>query len=520
MTNPADARRGDPHNPSRTPRVFTIPADVPFLPSLARAILAGGFPAPDGEPPGPLELSQWTVLLPTRRAVRALTTAFLAAGGGRALILPRIRPLGDVDEDEFAFSPSEPDGIPFAVPPAIPETHQLFLLARLIDEWLADHASGQLARTLIGHPGQVFGLARSLIRLIDSFETEELSLDALGRLLGPDFAAHRQAMLEFLNIIRTRLPQELEAAGLTGRAERRSVLLREEARRLASGPYARPIIAAGSTGTIPATAHLLKAIAGLPQGAVVLPGLDQILDKESWQETAVEEGHPQHGINRLLHEIGIGREDVMSLPGIARERPGLPRLWLASELMRPVATSDRWKAALAASSEMLPAAFAGLEIIEAPDETREALVAALILRSALERPGLTASLITPDRRLARRVKSELRRWGIEAVELRGRAGRAATGRNLHPPHRRTGCVARIGRRARSTPQASTFYPRQKPRRGGSHNRAAGDCAVARRRTGSRARSAAEVMRPAARAFRDGRERGLSPPSADRAAQCR
>ena len=155
-------------------------------------------------------------------------------------------------------------------------------------------------------------------------------------------------MLEFLNIIRTRLPQELEAAGLTGRAERRSVLLREEARRLVSGPYARPIIAAGSTGTIPATAHLLKAIAGLPQGAVVLPGLDQILDKESWQETALEEGHPQHGINRLLREIGIEREDVMSLPGIAGERPGLPRLWLASELMRPVATSDRWKAALAA----------------------------------------------------------------------------------------------------------------------------------------------------------------------------
>ena len=236
MTNPADVRGSDPQFLRRSPRVFTIPSDVPFLPSLARAILAGGFPAPDGEPPGPLELSQWTVLLPTRRAVRALTTAFLAAGGGRALILPRIRPLGDVDEDEFAFSPSEPDGIPFAVPPAIPETHQLFLLARLIDEWLADHASGQLARTLVGHPGQVFGLARSLIRLIDSFETEELSLDALGRLLGPDFAAHRQAMLEFLNIIRTRLPQELEAAGLAGRAERRSVLLREEARRLASGP--------------------------------------------------------------------------------------------------------------------------------------------------------------------------------------------------------------------------------------------------------------------------------------------
>ncbi|MDP9138391.1 MAG: double-strand break repair protein AddB, partial [Pseudomonadota bacterium] len=146
-------------NPPCVPRVFNIPSDVPFLPSLARAILAGGFPAPDGEPPGPLELSQWTVLLPTRRAAGALTAAFLEAGGGRALLLPRIRPLGDVDEDEFAFSPLDPEGMPFAVPPAIPETRQLFLLSRLIVDWLGDHATGELSRALIGNPAQVFGLA-------------------------------------------------------------------------------------------------------------------------------------------------------------------------------------------------------------------------------------------------------------------------------------------------------------------------------------------------------------------------
>ena len=399
-------------------RVFTIPADVPFLPALARAILAGGFPQPDMPPPQPLELADWTVLLPTRRAVRALTAAFLTAGGGRALILPRIRPLGDVDEDEFAFAPLQPDGTALDIPPAIPETQLMFLLARLIDEWLHGGAAGELGRSLAGHPGQVFHLARSLMKLIESFETEELSLDALGNLLGPEFAAHRQAMLDFLAIIRTRLPQELEAAGLVGQAKRRSLLMRGEARRLAAGPHGRPIIAAGSTGTIPATANLLEVIAGLPRGAVVLPGLDQDMDEESWQATLGEEGHPQHGLHRLLHAMGIGREDVAALPGIPEERPGLARLWLASELMRPVATSDRWHEMVARSNRMVPA-LAGLEIIEAADETREALVAALILRGVLERCGATASLVTPNRRLARRVKSELGRWGIDVADSAG-----------------------------------------------------------------------------------------------------
>ena len=391
----------------------------------------------------------------------------------------------------------KPDGVPFTVPPAIPETQQLFLLSRLIDEWLHANAASELARALIGHPGQVFGLARSLIRLIDGFDTEEVSLDALGKLAQPsDFAAHRQAMLDFLKIIRTRLPQELEASGLVGRAKRRNLLLREEARRLASGPHARPVIAAGSTGTIPATANLLKVIAGLPRGAVVLPGLDQAMDEDSWLETLAEEGHPQHGLHRLLREIGIGREDVIILPGIAQERPGQPRLWLASELMRPVATSDRWKAVLGRSRELLPRALAGVEIIEAPDETSEALVAALILRSALERRGLTASLITPDRRLARRVKSELGRWGIEAVNSAGEpAARQPEGTFLR-------LIAELGvsrarhPRAGSIAQASAVLSRQSARRGGNPGRAAGDRPPARRRAGPRARSAATALRPA------------------------
>ena len=52
----------------------------------------------------------------------------------------------------------------------------------------------------------------------------------------------------------------------------------------------RPVIAAGSTGSIPATADLLRAIARLPRGALVLPGLDTSLDAETLRGAAEARG--------------------------------------------------------------------------------------------------------------------------------------------------------------------------------------------------------------------------------------
>ncbi|HUF45901.1 MAG TPA: double-strand break repair protein AddB, partial [Aestuariivirgaceae bacterium] len=97
------------HKPSEAApaNVFTVPPGVPFLAALARAILAGKFPAPDISPPDPLSLTRWTILLPTRRAARRLIDAFLDEGGGEARLLPRIRALGDVEEEDFLFAEAE-----------------------------------------------------------------------------------------------------------------------------------------------------------------------------------------------------------------------------------------------------------------------------------------------------------------------------------------------------------------------------------------------------------------------------
>ncbi|MGE3832899.1 MAG: double-strand break repair protein AddB, partial [Parvibaculaceae bacterium] len=212
-----------------TLRLFTVPSDVQLLPALAKTILAGGFPEPDRPPPRPEELPRWTILLPTRRAVPALEQAFLAASGGKAVLLPRIRPIGDVDEDLIGeeiidASPAQD---------AIGATARHLLLIDLIAAWARDNPAEVLASEIAGSPGQAIALAHSLAEFLDAIETEEIDREALPKLMLGDFAEHRNAILGFLAIIRDKLPAILRERDLVGPAERRSQLLRLEAKRLA-----------------------------------------------------------------------------------------------------------------------------------------------------------------------------------------------------------------------------------------------------------------------------------------------
>ena len=52
----------------------------------------------------PLALAAATIYLPTRRACRLAQQMFLDVLKRDAAILPRIVPIGDVDEDEIAFA--------------------------------------------------------------------------------------------------------------------------------------------------------------------------------------------------------------------------------------------------------------------------------------------------------------------------------------------------------------------------------------------------------------------------------
>ena len=229
-----------------------------------------------------------------------------------------------------------------------------------------------------------------------------------------------------------------------------------------------PVIAAGSTGSVPATAELLKAIAHLPNGAVVLPGLDQGLDAEAWEAIDVSErepagaGHPQFGLKVLLESLGVWRDAVAPLaePSIAAQS----RDRFVSEAMRPASTTEHWSGAAALPLAAKREAVARIGIVEAANEREEALAVAVLLREAAETKDAVAALVTPDRGLARRVAVELRRWGIDVDDSAGRP----LGRTPPGIFARLVAEAALGRRgsgdAAGAPEASAGRLRSRPDR--------------------------------------------------------
>lgn len=388
-------------------KVFTIPAGTAFLDALADGILAQA-------KGGPESLTAFHVLLPTRRACRGLREAFLRRSGGRPMLLPRLTPLGDIDEDDLAINEAEADSLalgpeeshPWAeIPSTIPSLRRQILLARLV---LAVPGPDM-------GPGQAVRLAAELARLLDQVHTEKLSFDALPGLVpaDSDFARHWQITLEFLTILSEQWPKILAAEGCIDAADRRNRLLSARADAWKKTPPPFPVVAAGSTGSIPATADLLNVISRLPGGCVVLPGLDREMDNGA--PTPLPPSHPQFGMRSLLEKMDVDSDQVPDWPVSDHKGGTDARRRLVNVAMRPVEASHRWHEERTFSEDGLR----GLTRIDCPGPREEAGTIALIMRQALENKGTTAALVTPDRSLARRVASELGRWGIEIDDSAG-----------------------------------------------------------------------------------------------------
>lgn len=382
--------------------VFTIAPGLPFVDALAAGLTARC----SGEP---LALARVRVLLPNRRACRALALAFLRRTDGRPQLLPRMMPIGDLEEDALAFAEVEGGAGALELPPAISPLRRLLLLARLIKELRAERHLPALADDL------ALRLARELARLIDQIHIERLDDGALATLVPEELARHWQLTLDFLTTLLGRWRTVLAARQALDPADRRNRLLAAQAAAWAQRPPAEPVIAAGSTGSMPATADLIATVAALPAGAVVLPGVDTEADDATWQAFLEDPGHPQFGMARLLARLGVDRRDIRPwpAPGIAGTAPERARLLHAA--LRPAAVAHL----AAARAQLGERAVAGMARLEAPGLAEEARAIALILRETLEQPERTAALVTADRGLARRVAAELARWGIEVDDTAG-----------------------------------------------------------------------------------------------------
>ncbi|MCZ2157786.1 double-strand break repair protein AddB [Bartonella sp. 220] len=415
------------------PRVFSISTGTPFLPHFVDALLSGALIdnfAPNGDIQ--MALADTLIYVPTRRAARALRTAFVERSNIKSSFLPTIRPLGDLDEENFLFAENHTN----TLNPPIGESERLLLLARLIRPWrenLPAHLRAMFGTEEVlipAHTADAIWLAQDLAKLIDEIETEAADWSKLNEIVPDMVAEWWQITLDFLTIVTQNWPQILTERQRSNPVEWRNQTLKMHAETLHHTQSHKPILAAGVSGSIPAVSYLLKVIASLPKGAVVLPGLDLHMDEEQWEalgttnkekaiyhsfdHTANIFSHPQYHFKKLLsfmkchriHVREIGQQSAIKKKHTA----------LLSEVFRPASTTDKWVQIVRDDYENLCADWS---FIEAINEREEALAIAVALRNAIEKPQKTAALITNDRNLARRVAAELQRFGIEANDSGG-----------------------------------------------------------------------------------------------------
>lgn len=408
-------------------RVYTVDPGRPFFAVLAEALLAGSLPAPGGAPPHALGLADVTVYLPTRRPARALQHAFLAAAGGRALLLPRIKVLGEGGEELELIAEAASAGAEAAadIPRAIGELERQLILTALVQRWDEGRRGRRggvrpYSSTGARGPAQAARLARELARLIDALETEGIDFARLEGLVAEEYAEHWSPTLDFLKIALQLWPAHLAEQGLLSPVARRLRVLDAEACRLKEAPPAASVIVAGVTAADAAAVKLIEAVLSLSNGALVLPALDRTLDDASWHTIGGHPEHPQSGLKRLLDDLGLSRRDVEPLGVTAASVRRAARWALVCESMRPAGTTEVWHRFTAGTDKAeMRAALTGLSLIEAETAQEEAEAVALILREAVERPGETAMLVTPDRALARRVAARLAAWELHVEDLGG-----------------------------------------------------------------------------------------------------
>ena len=184
----------------------------------------------------------------------------------------------------------------------------------------------------------------------------------------------------------------------------------------------------GISDPAPAVAALLRRVAELPEGTVVFQDSRWKCRPRNGMRSGRTSPTPTpacaSGRSKRIRNSSSSCCSTGSARGAAKCGNG----------RRGRTTTRRWRAGAAIANALAPADFtgkwttldadrrrlAGIRAVELATAADEAQAIALALREALETPGRTAALVTPDRALAERVAAHCARWGIAIDDTAGR----------------------------------------------------------------------------------------------------
>ncbi len=369
--------------------IFSVENAFPFLPGIADAWIRRA--KDEG-----VDVSIGHIIVPTRRAARSLSSAFLQATDRRALLLPQITPLSALDDVSLFFA----DGLRLL--PAIRDTRRLALLAALVG---ARRGVGDRAIP----PAAAWALAKDLARLVDEATRENVTLDSrIANLVDGGLAVHWEETVRFLDLVTDALPRIMRQQKALSPEERRVALMRAQAEAWKRSPTHNPVWLAGIAFASDALTDFARAVHELPHGGVILAGYDSKTGDREWDAVTRGVPHPSAGARRLLDTLGMARDDVIPLPV---SMPARGAGALARSMFGSIADMI--------GSGPPPGGQEMLSLIQARDEHEEDRAIAAAIRHELETPGSTVAFVTPSREQATRVAAHLRAYGIHAEDSAG-----------------------------------------------------------------------------------------------------
>ncbi len=408
--------------------IINIPAEKDFIKILVSGIL---------KEVGcdPLALADYTIILPTRANCNALRDAFVELSEANSVILPRIYTPRDFDDEEASLKISDSSILSEALmdlPPAISPLQRKLLLANEI----------LCVEGMASSPAKAIRLAEELGRFLDFTQKHGVELKNLEKLAPIEFTEQWNKTKDFLEILTDKWPKKLAKLGMIDPQERKNIVTSIQAAHLQHFSTDKNIVMAGFSSTTNAEKELISAVAHLPKGKVILTGMDNLLDEDSWEK--IDEAHPQYGIKQILDSLNISRNDVkewkinidknktQSSRSHNLDISSQARKKLISEAMRPAVSADKWLKLKAATptrrkrkkqseNEVDVRALTGMDLATCGTPQQEASIIALKMREVLETPDKSIALVTNDRTLARRVAARLKYWDIDVQDSVGRA---------------------------------------------------------------------------------------------------
>ena len=363
--------------------VFYLSAEQDFLLELTKGISTRF---------ADVELSKITILLPTRRACQKLTELLIEQSNG-PLILPKILPMGDIEEDEVL--PADfIDNFDLTIPQAFNATDQLLLLSSLFNKLSSV---------------QSIDIAQGLSKLLSRLHKDEIALSKLANISFGDAPEHVNTLIEYLHVLASKWPILAQKHNKIDFVQRRNLQINKRVEFLKQHPPAYPVIAAGSSGSVKSTSRLLKTLAHLPNGYVVLCGIDPNDAQNDLQN--IDCYHPLFYLESFIREVGADLAMLKNWSGAASD---VVRNKFLREAMRSACTVDQW-------SKLSPEQFqdlANLTIIDCQSQHEEAAVIALKLRQTLLTEK-TVAVISNDTDLLTKLRSLMEVWGINLNDSHG-----------------------------------------------------------------------------------------------------